>query len=111
MMQRTTLRTPISRRGARNAGVIGCVFLVLAALPSAAWAQKLEIRNKSDVLLGRSRLVDTVTLSDKRYSLGFTNTFREGRALENVFAAAWTSPPRPNCRSTPDSRGSSPIGR
>jgi len=86
-MPRITLGNPLLRRAPRDATAIACVLLVLAALPSPVQAQKLEIRNKSQILLGRSRLVDTVTLSGKRYSFGFTNTFREGSALSNVFAA------------------------
>ena len=60
--------------------------LTLASAP-AAHAQTLEIRNKSKILLGRTQLTDSVRLSARRYSFGFTNTFREGRSLANVFAA------------------------
>lgn len=60
-------------------------LILLLATPSAH-AQKLQIRNKSRILAGRTQLTDTVTFSAKRYSAGFTNTFRQGRNLRNVFA-------------------------
>jgi len=61
-------------------------LVILLGPADVARAQKLEIRNKSRVLLGRTQITDTATLSDKRYSLGFTNTFREGRNLSNVLS-------------------------
>ncbi len=66
---------------------VGVVTLA-AAVGGAdiAVAQKLDIRNKSKILLGGSQITDIATYSHTRYSLGFTNTFREGRALSNVFA-------------------------
>ncbi len=68
-----------------GAGTTILLALTLLAAPSAH-AQKLEIRNKSKIRLGRSQLTDTATFSAKRYSVGFTNTFREGRNLRNVFS-------------------------
>ena len=62
------------------------LFMVTLLLASPVYAQKLEIRNKSRIRLGSTQISDTATLSDKRYSLGFTNTFREGRKLNNVFS-------------------------
>ena len=62
------------------------LFMVTLLLASPIYAQKLEIRNKSRIRLGSTQISDTATLSDKRYSLGFTNTFREGRKLNNVFS-------------------------
>lgn len=71
----------------RRIGVGLCLIAALTvAIAPAAHAQKFEIRNKSTILLGRTQLVDSATLSAKRYSFGFTNTFREGRSLANVFA-------------------------
>ena len=71
----------------QNIGGVLCLMLALTlANVPAAHAQKLEIRNKSKILLGRTQLTDSATLSAKRYSFGFTNTFREGRSLANVFA-------------------------
>ncbi len=68
-------------------GIGTTILLALALLaPPSAHAQKLEIRNKSRILLGRTQVSDTATLSAKRYSVGFTNTFREGRNLRNVLA-------------------------
>jgi len=66
------------------------VVLLAAALPGRARAQKLEIRNQSTILLGRTRLTDTATLSDKRYAVGFTNTFVEGAPLTNTASARVT---------------------
>jgi hypothetical protein len=60
--------------------------LLTTALPTTAHAQKLELRNRSRVLLGATQVTDSATLSDKRYSIGFTNTFREGRPHDNTFA-------------------------
>lgn len=71
----------------RHVGVGLCLMLALTFVSApAAHAQKLEIRNKSKILLGSTKLTDSATLSAKRYSFGFTNTFREGRSLSNVFA-------------------------
>jgi hypothetical protein len=64
--------------------------LAVTGLPGLARAQKLELRNQSNILLGRTRLTDTATLSAKRYSLGFTNTFTEGAALTNTASARVT---------------------
>lgn len=60
---------------------------VLAAAPGPAAAQKLEIGNKSKLLLGGTQITHSATLSSKRYSVGFTHTFREGRALAGVMSA------------------------
>ena len=80
----TRIQRPINRvRGALVATILLALCLLLTP---PAHAQKLEVRNKSRILMGRSQLTDTATLSDKRYSVGFTNTFREGRSLRNVFA-------------------------
>jgi hypothetical protein len=82
--------SPTNRSSFRRlaVGLVGALTLVLilVSFPGAAGAQKLEIRNKSKILLGRSQLTDTATLSAKRYSFGFTNTFREGKSLSNAFA-------------------------
>jgi len=67
--------------------VAGAVALLIAALPVPGHAQKLEIRNQSRILLGRSQITDTAKLTDKRYSFGFTNSFAPGGNLSNAFAA------------------------
>lgn len=59
--------------------------LSLLATPSAH-AQKFEIRNQFRILPGGTQLSDTATLSAERYSLGFTNTFREGQSPRNVLS-------------------------
>jgi len=75
-----------SLRPAACAAVAGVVGALLVLHPGTAEAQKLELRNRSNVLLGRSQVVDSATLSDERYTVGFTNTFREGRDLDNTFS-------------------------
>ena len=62
------------------------LFMVTLLLALPVYAQKLEVRNKSRIRLGSTQISETAKLSDKRYSLGFTNTFREGRKLNNVFS-------------------------
>jgi len=62
------------------------LFTVTLMFTSSVYAQKLEVRNKSRIRLGSTQISETAKLSDKRYSLGFTNTFREGRKLNNVFS-------------------------
>ena len=50
----------------RRIGVGLCLIVALSvATAPAAHAQKLEIRNKSKILLGRTQLVDSATLSAK----------------------------------------------
>jgi hypothetical protein len=70
----------------RGAAAVAAVVLV-TALPSVAAAQKLELRSQSRILLGRSRIADNATLSDKRYSVGFSNTYTEGKDLSHSVAA------------------------
>jgi len=65
---------------------VTALFMVTLLLVPAAYAQKLEIRNKSRIRLGSTQISETVTLSDKRYSLSFKNTFRERRKLNNVLS-------------------------
>ena len=72
------------RRGA-CAAFAACLAL-FAVAPSAATAQTLQISNKSRLVPGKTQLVDTATLRGKRYSVGFTSTFREGRSLANAFS-------------------------
>lgn len=67
-------------------GIVAALVVLLVS-PLGVAAQKLEIRNRSKILLGRSQITDTATLSDKRYALGFTNVFREGRSLANALSA------------------------
>ena len=62
------------------------LFTVTLMFTPSVYAQKLEVRNKSRIRLGSTQISETAKLSDKRYSLGFTNTFREGRKLNNVFS-------------------------
>lgn len=72
----------------RAPGVVAATAVVVlsCALPGAVQAQKLELRNRSRVLLGATQLTDSATLSAKRYAIGFTNTFRQGSARDNTFA-------------------------
>ena len=78
---------PAAVRYRRRVGVpLGLALVVVLAGATPATAQKLEIRNKSKLVLGGMQITDTATLSDKRYSVGFTNAFRKGRDLSNVFA-------------------------
>jgi len=60
--------------------------LVFLGGATEAAAQKLDIRSKSKLVIGKMQLTDTATFSDKRYSIGYTNTFREGRSMSNAFA-------------------------
>jgi len=85
-MESTTNRSPSCRPVVGLSGVLSLVLAVLLFFPATARAQKLDIRNKSNILLGRTQITDTATLSSKRYSFGFTNTFREGRSISNAFA-------------------------
>lgn len=71
--------------------VLGLAVALLAAPPLPTHAQKFEIRNRSRILLGRTQVTDSATLSDKRYSFGFTNTFREGRSLDNTLAGRFNA--------------------
>lgn len=86
-------RRQLSLRPAACAAVAGVVVVLFALPHGAAEAQKLELRNRSNVLLGRSQITDSATLSDKRYALGFTNVFREGRELDNTFAGRLQATP------------------
>ncbi len=83
-------RGPISIRTLRSrylgTAAAGClVFVLFAATPAAA--QKVEIRNKSRLSFDSVRLTEIVSVTGKRYAFGFTNNFRQGRSLDNVFSA------------------------
>ncbi len=69
-----------------HVGVGATILLALTLLAPSAHAQRLEIRNKSRILPGGTQLSETATLSATRYSVGFTNTFVEGRNLRNVLS-------------------------
>ncbi len=83
-------RNAISIRALRfrclaTAAVGALAFVLFVATPAAA--QKVEIRNKSKLSFDSVRLTDIVSVTGKRYAFGFTNNFRQGHSLGNVFSA------------------------
>ncbi|HEX9699548.1 MAG TPA: hypothetical protein VGD06_08830 [Acidobacteriota bacterium] len=84
MRRSTTGRGFAAARGIAVSCLAVAALLLFGAAPAAA--QKLEVTNKSKLKLGSMQLSDSVTLSDKRYSLGFSNTYRSGRDLSNVIS-------------------------
>ncbi len=85
-MHSAVAKLPHNRRLMASSIGVTALFMVTLLLVPAAYAQKLEIRNKSRIRLGSTQISETVTLSDKRYSLSFKNTFRERRKLNNVLS-------------------------
>ncbi len=77
------LRTVATSRWVLVSALAAAVF---ATSIETAHAQKLDLRSKSRIVSGRSQVSDTATFSSKRYSAGYTNTFRQGRDLAHQFA-------------------------
>ena len=85
-MQPAVAKLMQNRRLMRFGARITVLLAVTLLLAPSAHAQKLEIRNKSRIRLGSTQISETATLSGKLYSVGFTNTFREGRNLKNALS-------------------------